>query len=305
MKNKKIAIYYHTSFGRNDGPPLYYFNVMKNQMGLNILHLMPEGDTRDRFGDFDYHFWVDYGEDGLPTDKNWEIPKDGGKTIYVCSDAHIEDNGKNYRFNMARKFDYAFFNQQRALDEYTKEGGTNGKLLLHAAEPQAYPNFSVAKKYDVSFIGHFQDVKNYNNITRIEFLDAMFKAYPNFYFGTRSPVDPTKNMFEDASKRFGESRVVLNISIKDDINMRVFEVLSSGSFLLTNDIPHLKLVGEAGEHFDTYKTIQEAIEKTKYYLEHEDKREKIAKAGHEMFMNTHTYKHRIESIFNFIKGKEK
>ena len=35
---------------------------------------------------------------------------------------------------------------------------------------------------------------------------------------------------------YSASRIVFNRSIKDDVNMRVFEALASGSLLLTNDL---------------------------------------------------------------------
>ena len=103
-KTPRISIFYSVSYGRNDGCPLYWWQVLKHQLQLDVTHLTPVGNISS-FGKFDYHFWVDWGEDGLPW-QEWDIPKDGGKTIYICSDAHL-DNG--YRFNKAKKFDYVFF----------------------------------------------------------------------------------------------------------------------------------------------------------------------------------------------------
>lgn len=304
----RIAIYYHSNFGRNDGAPLYYFNLMKNQMGLDITHLMPEGDI-SRFGKFDFHFWVDYGEDGLPVDRSWQIPNDGGKTIYICSDAHIDEGGRNYRFTKALDFDYVYFNQLRFLPEYaefcktsTKKPKANQQVwfLPHAVEPTAYPKFEIVKKYDVCFIGHIQDVKNYNGFSRVDMLDRVFKEFPNFYFGSRNPINPAKNMFEDASKRFSESKICLNISIKDDLNMRLFEALSSGSFQITNWLPTLDLLFEDGKHLVTYKTLDDMVEKVKYYIGHEDEREKIAEAGHKRVLEVGTYRNRLEHIFTHV-----
>lgn len=289
----KHAIWYENSFGRNDGAPLYYFNVLKNQLKLDVKHLAPHGDT-SQFGKFDYHWWIDWGEDGLPW-KEWELPKDGGKTIYVASDTHL---GKDYRFKKAEKFDYVFFNQKDAVEEYNKTHENKAVWLPHAAEPQAYPNISIIKKYDVGFVGHVQEVPNYNGFSRIDALDRLFKEFPNFYYGSRHPGYPEKNLFEDAAKKFSLSKVVFNISIKDDINMRVFETLSTGSFSLTNWIPTLEDLFKDGKHLVTYKTLDEMVEKTKYYLKHDDKREKIAREGHKEFMKKHTYKHRIEKVFD-------
>lgn len=289
-------ILYHTSFGRNDGSPLYYYSVMKNQLKLDVTHLMPEGDI-SRFGDFDYTWWVDYGEDGLPVDHSWEIPSNCGKTIYIGSDTHL---GKEYRFKKAEGFDFVFFNQKAAVDEYNETHHNKAVWMPHAAEPQAYPEIEIIKKWDVCFVGHHQDTKNYNGFTRTDALDRLFKEFPNFYYGSRNAAFPEKNLFEDAAKKYSQSRVVFNISIKDDINMRVQEVLSTGSFLLTNWIPTLGELYEDGKHLVTYKTLDEMVEKTKYYLEHEDEREKIAEAGHKHFVENHTYKHRVETILSIV-----
>jgi len=291
----KHAIYYENSFGRNDGSPLYYFNVLKSQFKLDVKHLAPHGDT-SQFGKFDYHWWIDWGEDGLPW-KEWEIPKDGGRTIYVGSDTHL---GKDYRFKKAEKFDYVFFNQKDAVEEYNKTHDNKAIWLPHAAEPLAYPNISIIKKYDVGFVGHVQETPNYNGITRLDALDRLFKEFPNFYHGSRHPGFPDKNLFEDAAKKFSMSKIVFNISIKDDINMRCFETMSTGSFLLTNWIPTLGELFEDGKHLVTYKTLDEMVEKAKYYLEHDEEREKIAKAGYDEFISKHTYKHRVEKVHDMI-----
>lgn len=293
---KRHSIFYHTSFGRNDGAPLYYFNVMKNQLKLDITHLSPQGDISN-FGKFDYHWWIDYGEDGLPVDHEWTIPKDGGKTIYVGSDTHL---GKDYRFKKAEQFDYVFFNQKAAVDEYNETHEKKAVWLPHAAEPQAYPKIEIVKKWDTCFVGHVQETPNYNGIKRIEALDRLFKEFQNFYYGSRNPSFPEKNMFEDAARKFSQSKVVFNISIKDDLNMRVFETLSTGSFLLTNWIPTLSELFEDGKDLVTYKTLDEMVEKARYYIKHDDEREEIAASGYKKFIENHTYRHRIEKILSTI-----
>jgi len=149
-------------------------------------------------------------------------------------------------------------------------------------------------------VGHVQDTPNYNGFTRVDALERLFRAFPNFYYGSRHGAFPEKNLFEDAAKKFSQSKIVFNISIKDDVNMRVFEALSTGSFLLTNWLPTLGDLFEDGKHLVTYKTLDEMVEKATYYLEHEEEREKIAKAGHEEFMNKHTYKHRVETILSQV-----
>lgn len=294
MKNARHCILYHTNFGRNDGAPLYYYNVMKNQLKLDVTHLAPQGDISN-FGKFDYYWWIDYGEDGLPVDHEWKIPE-GGKTIYVASDTHL---GREYRMNKAKQFDYAFFNQKGAADEF------GGVWLPHAGEPQAYPKIDIIKKYDVCFVGHVQETPNYNGFSRIEALDRLFKEFPNFYYGSRHPAFPNKNLFEDAAKKFSLSKIVFNISIKDDLNMRFAEALMTGSFLLTNKIPILKDLEKEygfkeGIHYEAYETLDEMVSKAKYFIDHDEEREKVAQAGYDLAITNMTYKHRVESILSRV-----
>ncbi len=305
-KKDKHIIYYDNRYGRNDGPPLYYKYAMEMVLKLNIKHSLPIGDTLRENGPVDYHWWIDWGEDGLmPHYKEWYPPQDGGKTIYVSSDTHL---GRDYRFQKALQFDYVFFNQLRAVEEFKKlyPKKKNVYWLPHAAEPKVYKKTHQLKKYDICFIGHIQDVKNYNGFTRVDMLDRAFKEFPNFYWGTRNGQKPELNMFEDAAKRFNQSKIVLNVSIGDDLNMRLFETLSTGSFLLTNYLPTLDKLFKDGKHLVTYKTLDEMVEKIKYYLEHDKEREKIAKTGYEEFIKKHKYSDRIQTVLRIIeKGGEK
>ena len=86
----------------------------------------------------------------------------------------------------------------------------------------------------------------------------------------------------DMLREFGKSRIVLNIhsdmSSKVKGNMRVFETLANGSFLLTDVGKYPEgLVPE--KHFVTYKNSRDAIDKIKYYVKNELEREEIALQG--------------------------
>jgi O-antigen biosynthesis protein len=314
----KIAIYYDNRWGRNDGPPRYYLNAMEGKMHMDVHHLIPYEQGVDRQGPYDLHIWVDWGEDAVLGREQAlidGIPDDGGKKIYIVSDAHIDDG---YRFRKASQFDYVFFNQDHYVDqyaEYVKQGhpAKNREqavmYLPHASEPDIFYNFNkdetaLIKKYDLCFIGHIQEYHKDNtlNLTRVDVLDHVFKQIPNFYFGSRNSAYPDKNIFQDAAKRFCESKVVFNISIGNDLNMRFFEVLSTGSFLLTNWIPELKSAEEYGfidgVHYISYKSLEEAVEKARYYIEHDEERELIAGAGYKQALKAGTYEARVKEIFD-------
>jgi len=280
MSKLRIASYYESRLGRNDGNPLYMWNAFKQIPDIESGHLVPYGDLT-KFGTWDLHFEADWGEDALQGIIPYtpvEIPR---PSVFWHSDTHL---GYEWRLAKARKTDFNFVCQKRALEDFTRDGIPNVIWMPHAVEPMAYPHLPSIKKYDLCFIGHI------NSENRIEALDKMFAAIPNFFYGQR--------LFEKAAEMFCQSKVVFNISIKDDINMRMFETMSTGSFLLTNWIPTLGELFDDGKHLVTYKTIDEAIDKARYYIAHDEEREKIAQAGFEEVRNKHTFVHRAKQVLD-------
>ena len=290
----RVAIYYdilpQTGY-RNDGNPVMAWASLKRRQDKGILevdHLAPS-ESVSLYGKYDLNLLVDWGEDALASIipyKMIDIPK---PNIYWASDTHI-NNGKPgdsypYRMNTAKKFDVVFVAQKRAMEEF-KRDGIDAEWLPHAFEPWAYhdiesgtpvPYSYASKDYDISFVGHV------NSPNRVEFLDRMFNEFPNFFFGQRQ--------FQEAAKIYAKSKICINISMEDDLIMRVFEVMGSGNFLLTNWIPTIEEVFEDGKHLVLYKSLDEAIDKAKYYLSHDSEREKIAQAGFEEVMANHTIDH--------------
>lgn len=282
----RLAIYYDNVTGRNDGNPLYVWNALKRMQAadkLEIDHLAPMENV-NLLGTYDAHLWVDWGEDGLTgliPYKMIDCPK---PSVYWASDTHL---GYDYRLNMARKFNKVFCAQKRAVEEF-KRDGVEAEWLPHAFEPQAYPKFNfAAKKYDICFIGHI------NSENRVDALDRMFREFPNFFYGQR--------LFEDAAEKFCESKIVFNISMLDDVNMRCFETIGTGSCLLTNWLPTIEELGfKDGENCLLYRSLDEAVDKTRFYLKNDEAREKIAQAGYELAINNHTIDHRVDKILKAV-----
>ena len=71
----KVAIYYENRLGRNDGAPLYFWNMMKKQ-GHDVTHFSSVSEPDRNCGKFDLHMWVDWGEDALTDMLPYEPIKD-------------------------------------------------------------------------------------------------------------------------------------------------------------------------------------------------------------------------------------
>lgn len=84
---------------------------------------------------------------------------------------------------------------------------------------------------------------------------------------------------------FHHSRINLNISvrsIKTGIPQRVWDVLASKGFLLTNYQQELPEFFEIGKHLVAYESPDELKKLVEYYLKHEEERKAIADTGYEL-----------------------
>ncbi len=263
---------------------------------FEIDHIYPTGDL-SMFGTYDLNIHVDWGEDGLTGVLPYTPLETPHPSAYWCSDSHINNglpgDSYPYRLSVAKKSDIVFCAQKRAVEEMKQDGVSNPIWLPHAVEPLAYPKQEkFTKNFDVCFIGHV------NSRNREDAIDKLFSSFPNFDYG--------QALFEKAAERYGNSKICFNIAMTDDVNMRNFEVMATGSFLMTSYLPDFEDLGLVdGKHLVLYKNMDECIEKTKYYLAHDDEREKIAQAGYEEVMAKHTIQHRVDVILNeFMKSKQ-
>lgn len=100
-------------------------------------------------------------------------------------------------------------------------------------------------------------------------------------------------------KVFHLSKINLNITlraIETGASLRIWDILGSGGFLMTNYQEELTEYLVAGEHYDFYTDIPDLIEKCDFYLKNEEIRKKIALNGYELVKRNHSYQHRIPEI---------
>jgi hypothetical protein len=80
------------------------------------------------------------------------------------------------------------------------------------------------------------------------------------------------------------------------VRLREFEIPMAGGFYLTQDCPQLRSLYDVGEHLDTWNTVDELLEKTRYYLAHPVERERLAIAGERHARGHHTWEARFRSL---------
>lgn len=135
------------------------------------------------------------------------------------------------------------------------------------------------------------------------------RNYPLISDALRSHVVDKPVWGEDLHRLLSGSKIVLNITRSDffgtetGVNLRIFEALAAGCFLLTDHCDEIAESFRPGIDIETYRSRDELIEKCAYFLENDEHRRRIARSGHERFLSSHTWYARIEQLVRHIQGE--
>ena len=91
---------------------------------------------------------------------------------------------------------------------------------------------------------------------------------------------------------FATSKININISLRSiltGIPLRVIDILGAGGFCLTNYQVELSEYFENGRELVWFESPEDLIDKTEYYLSHDDEREQIAANGLEAAKRLFSY----------------
>jgi spore maturation protein CgeB len=103
------------------------------------------------------------------------------------------------------------------------------------------------------------------------------------------------------------SKIVLNITrshfygAETGINLRIFEALAAGAFLLTDYCDELTELFVVGEEIEVFRSSDELVEKVDYYLANPEKRLEIARRGHQKFLKLYTWDSNASFLVNKFK----
>jgi GT2 family glycosyltransferase len=202
-------------------------------------------------------------------------------------DSHLN---LGWHLDWARNFDHVFIAQREYLERF-REGGMNVHWLPLACDPDIHAAHDVRKTYDVGFVGSLSS----NNPRRTELLKNL-SGKTNLY--------AERCFLDDMAGVFSASRIVFNCAVKNDLNMRVFEAMSTGSLLLTDMARNSgqDLLFRDGEDYAVYPHDELLTDTVAFYLENEELRERIGQRGRQLVHGAHTYLHRAEDLLNVALG---
>lgn len=189
---------------------------------------------------------------------------------------------------MSKSFDIIFVAQKEYIERFKKYNPYVYWLPL-AADPEWHGKQNLEKIYDIAFIGQL------GIGWRRKLLFSLKKDFPHSFIGQ---ADCKK-----IGKIYSQTKIVVNYNVNNDINMRVFEAMASGSLLITNEIKNngFNELFQEGKHLIVYNgTYKDLKTKIEYYLKNNKERETIAFEGYKLILEKHTYKHRLDFILNKI-----
>lgn len=165
---------------------------------------------------------------------------------------------------------------------------SNGKVTITKEELEFMMACEITgrERYlSLALLSKYYDVEVYTTDKDERLKEVRFMGYADYY----------KKMPDV----FKQSKVNLNISlkiIKSGIPLRVFDVLASGGFLLTNFQMEMPEYFTLGEDFVVYENIEDMYEKAKFYLSNDTQREAIARHGQETIRKYYTFSQQLEKI---------
>jgi SAM-dependent methyltransferase len=282
----KIAIVFSKG-NRPDTTGVYCLRALGQKH--EVSHFEPEEMSKIQRGEYDLFMNIDDG-------RSYRFRADLHPSVFWAIDTHIKPERC---LEKARDFDFVFCAQRPGAQEMRK-AGIAARWCPLAFDPEVHRKYPLPKIFDVSFVGNYgrfrygrffwEGKKIFKERAKlISLLKRKFRLFTGNFF------------FEEMAVVFSLSKIVFNKSVKDDVNMRVFEALGCGSLLVTDRIANNQdLLFKHGEHFVEYRSPGGLVEAVDYYLRHEEERERIAARGREEASRKHTYAHRMDYMLSFL-----
>lgn len=200
--------------------------------------------------------------------------------------------------------------------EKFRKMGIKSEYMKLAFEPLILEKLSEDKdhKYEVTHIGSYGSIHNERN----ELLEEVARKVKVDFWGYG--IDNLKKDSLILKNYHGEcwgidmynilynSKITLTKHITKVAgnyanNARLYEATGCGTLLLVDKKDNLGEIFKIGKEVVVYENTNDLVNKIKYYLSHNEEREKIAKAGQKRTLKDHTYAVRTRELLDILKKK--
>lgn len=275
------AIVYDGSI-RDSGTPLYFRLALAQILGRDPDWFTEDPSAGAIEAKNDFYIHIDDGRDDLPADG---IPHPWG---YYATDSHL---GPEIRILKAKQADLVWC-AQLPFVKVLKEHGVDAKWVPLACMPEVHftaqedpeSRWPLPDK-DLVFVGHIQDP---SQTDRLAFLDHLFREFPDSWYAYG-------HFHEEMSRVYHRGRIGVNHAVRDDLNMRFFEIASMG-------VPQYADEGMVGlkelgfEPWVDYIPQDKDHDNLRMMLDSPERRTAIAGCALAKVRAAHTYRHRLGTM---------
>ena len=171
----------------------------------------------------------------------------------------------------------------------------------HIDRLREYINFENSGKYELDYDEVIRDIlrKKVTVNERHDILAEMGKRFDTVLYTMpgAKPIDGVCNLgiasyTEKMPRVFHRSKVNLNITLRSilaGVPLRVLDIMAAGGFLITNYQSEIAEYFEDGVDLVIAGTPEEMVQKTAYYLEHDEERKAIAINGQKKVLENFAY----------------
>ncbi|MBI3088496.1 MAG: glycosyltransferase family 1 protein [Candidatus Omnitrophica bacterium] len=249
------------------------------ELGLAHDHFWVRDADRIPSG-YDLYLRVDHG------DYQQDLPERLRPRVFYVSDTHLPKSWRQIA-RLAPRYDVMCCVHRQGAERLS-----NAVWVPVACDPALHGMHPLPKRWDLAFIG------TEGGVPRKFYLQALRERHPDSFIGHAPHTE--------LGALYSQARIGFNYSIRDDLNMRMFEILASGTLLVTNRLSHDDL-GRLGlrdrEHLVLYRSPQELYALLDYYLHQDREREAIARQGMAAALGAHTYRHRLVQMLRDVEGR--
>jgi predicted O-linked N-acetylglucosamine transferase (SPINDLY family)/glycosyltransferase involved in cell wall biosynthesis len=122
------------------------------------------------------------------------------------------------------------------------------------------------------------------------------------------PLEVMQTTPGGAADIYADSLITLNIALNGDLNLRVFEALSAGGFLMTDRLTEssgLEALFTPGEDLEVWTGTEELVEKIRFYLANPAEAFLIRRAGQAKLLERHSPEVKIREFWDLVlHGRE-
>lgn len=182
------------------------------------------------------------------------------------------------------------------------EGGFRSEYLEIGYDQSIYtPIGETATCPDIVFMGNNYGTSfplssfRYAMVKRLkQEFGVNFGVYGNGWSGGNGNLNHSQ---KEEAKYYRGAKIAINCShFKEErySSDRLLRILGTGCFCISHRFPKMDYVD--GKDLVTFDNLDELVVKIKYYICHENERNKIADEGRELVLGRNTFKHQVQNI---------